>query len=112
MDILGTASLLPVDTDGAVDAGKSDYIYRFAPLAGIYGGSLEVFRNMIAQHCSGSASRTTRRPSRRRPSSSRERAPLRVSAVLECIAMHAYRVLKVGIRWPAAAADRPSASHR
>ena len=53
MDILGTASLLPVDTDGAVDAGKSEYIYRFAPLAGIYGGSLEVFRNMIAQHVLG-----------------------------------------------------------
>ena len=53
MDILGTAALLPVDTDGAVDAGKSEYIYRFAPLAGIYGGSLEVFRNMIAQHVLG-----------------------------------------------------------
>ena len=26
---------------------------RFAPLAGIYGGSLEVFRNMIAQHVLG-----------------------------------------------------------
>ena len=42
MDILGTAALLPVETDGAVDAGKSEYVYRFAPLAGIYGGSLEV----------------------------------------------------------------------
>ncbi len=27
--------------------------YRFAPLVGIYGGTLEVFRNMIAQHVLG-----------------------------------------------------------
>jgi 3-oxocholest-4-en-26-oyl-CoA dehydrogenase alpha subunit len=53
MDILGAASLLPVGTDGAVDDGKSEYIYRFAPLLGIYGGTLEVFRNMIAQHVLG-----------------------------------------------------------
>ena len=28
-------------------------LYRFAPLVGIYGGTLEVFRNMIAQHVLG-----------------------------------------------------------
>jgi 3-oxocholest-4-en-26-oyl-CoA dehydrogenase alpha subunit len=53
MDILGTASTLPVGTDGAADDGASEYIYRFAPLAGIYGGTLEVFRNMIAQYVLG-----------------------------------------------------------
>jgi alkylation response protein AidB-like acyl-CoA dehydrogenase len=53
MDILGTASLLPVGTDGAADDGAAEYIYRFAPLVGIYGGTLEVFRNMIAQHVLG-----------------------------------------------------------
>lgn len=53
MDILGAASILPIETDGAVDGGRSEYIYRFAPLAGIYGGTLEVFRNMIAQHVLG-----------------------------------------------------------
>ena len=53
MDILGTASSLPLGTHGASDDGASEYIYRFAPLIGIYGGTLEVFRNMIAQHVLG-----------------------------------------------------------
>jgi alkylation response protein AidB-like acyl-CoA dehydrogenase len=53
MDILGTASTLPVSTDGAADDGASEYVYRFAPLVGIYGGTLEVFRNMIAQYMLG-----------------------------------------------------------
>jgi alkylation response protein AidB-like acyl-CoA dehydrogenase len=50
MDILGSASALPIETDGAADDGGAEYIYRWAPLCGIYGGTLEVFRNMIAQH--------------------------------------------------------------
>ncbi|NED60157.1 acyl-CoA dehydrogenase, partial [Streptomyces sp. SID10244] len=53
MDILGPASVLPVETRGAVDDGASEYLYRWAPLCGIYGGTLEVFRNMIAQHALG-----------------------------------------------------------
>ncbi len=53
MDISGAASVLPIETPGAADGGTSEYLYRFAPLAGIYGGSLEVFRNMIAQHVLG-----------------------------------------------------------
>lgn len=53
MDLLGAASALPRDTDGAVDDGISEYTYRFAPLVGIYGGTLEVFRNMIAQYMLG-----------------------------------------------------------
>ncbi|MDG4664621.1 acyl-CoA dehydrogenase family protein [Mycobacterium sp. 236(2023)] len=53
MDILGAASALPVGTDGAADDGAAEYVYRFAPLVGIYGGTLEVFRNMIAQHVLG-----------------------------------------------------------
>ena len=53
MDILGTASVLPVGTEGAADDGAAEYVYRFAPLVGIYGGTLEVFRNMIAQHVLG-----------------------------------------------------------
>jgi len=53
MDILGTASALPVGADGAPDDGASEYVFRFAPLAGIYGGTLEVFRNMIAQYALG-----------------------------------------------------------
>jgi 3-oxocholest-4-en-26-oyl-CoA dehydrogenase alpha subunit len=53
MDILGTAASLPMGADGAADDGASEYAYRFAPLVGIYGGTLEVFRNMIAQHVLG-----------------------------------------------------------
>lgn len=53
MDLLGAASSLPAGTDGAIDDGASEYIYRFAPLVGIYGGTLEVFRNMIAQYVLG-----------------------------------------------------------
>ncbi|UNB50367.1 acyl-CoA dehydrogenase family protein [Mycolicibacterium sp. YH-1] len=53
MDILGTAAVLPVGTDGAADAaddGGIEYLFRLASPMGIYGGTLEVFRNMIAQH--------------------------------------------------------------
>ena len=53
MDILGTASSLPIGTEGAADDGAAEYVYRFAPLVGIYGGTLEVFRNMIAQYVLG-----------------------------------------------------------
>ncbi|KUH82874.1 MULTISPECIES: acyl-CoA dehydrogenase family protein [unclassified Mycobacterium] len=53
MDILGTASSLPLGADGAADDGAAEYVYRFAPLVGIYGGTLEVFRNMIAQYALG-----------------------------------------------------------
>jgi alkylation response protein AidB-like acyl-CoA dehydrogenase len=53
MDVLGAAATLPVETDGAADDGASEYVYRFAPLSGIYGGTLEVFRNMIGQYVLG-----------------------------------------------------------
>ena len=53
MDLLGTASALPVDTNGAVDDGGAEYVFRLATPTGIYGGTLEVFRNMIAQHALG-----------------------------------------------------------
>jgi alkylation response protein AidB-like acyl-CoA dehydrogenase len=53
MDLLGTAASLPLGTDGAADDGAAEYVYRFAPLVGIYGGTLEVFRNMIAQYVLG-----------------------------------------------------------
>jgi 3-oxocholest-4-en-26-oyl-CoA dehydrogenase alpha subunit len=53
MDLLGAASALPFGTDGAADDGSAEYVYRFAPLVGIYGGTLEVFRNMIGQYTLG-----------------------------------------------------------
>ena len=53
MDLLGTAGSLPVGADGAADDGGAEYIFRLAGPTGIYGGTLEVFRNMIAQHALG-----------------------------------------------------------
>jgi alkylation response protein AidB-like acyl-CoA dehydrogenase len=53
LDVHGAASALPVGAEGAADDGAAEYIYRFAPLVGIYGGTLEVFRNMIAQYALG-----------------------------------------------------------
>lgn len=53
MDILGAAAALPAGADGAADDGAAEYAFRFAPLVGIYGGTLEVFRNMIAHYMLG-----------------------------------------------------------
>jgi alkylation response protein AidB-like acyl-CoA dehydrogenase len=50
MDILGAASVLPTDTKGSADEGAAEYLFRHALPTGIYGGTMEVFRNMIAQH--------------------------------------------------------------
>ncbi|TDH56439.1 acyl-CoA dehydrogenase [Mycobacterium eburneum] len=55
MDILGAASSLPAETDGAADDGSAEYLFRLASPTGIYGGTLEVFRNMIARHALGLA---------------------------------------------------------
>jgi alkylation response protein AidB-like acyl-CoA dehydrogenase len=46
MDVLGTSSSVPLGTD-------AEYLFRLAGPTGIYGGTLEVFRNMIAQHVLG-----------------------------------------------------------
>lgn len=53
MDIVGSAGALPVGTPGAIDDGAAEYIFRLAGPTGIYGGTLEVFRNMIAQQALG-----------------------------------------------------------
>src|ERR1700744_6124919 len=45
MDMLGTASPLPADTKAS-----PEFLFRHALPTGIYGGTMEVFRNMIAQH--------------------------------------------------------------
>jgi alkylation response protein AidB-like acyl-CoA dehydrogenase len=53
MDILGPAAALPAEAPGSVAGGGAEYLYRWAPLIGIYGGTIDVFRNMIAQHVLG-----------------------------------------------------------
>jgi alkylation response protein AidB-like acyl-CoA dehydrogenase len=50
MDLLGPAAALPPGTPGSPDDGATESVYRLALPMGIYGGTLEVFRNMIAQH--------------------------------------------------------------
>ncbi|MCV7102156.1 acyl-CoA dehydrogenase family protein [Mycobacterium palustre] len=50
MDMLGTPSALPTDTPGSATDGAVESLFRLALPLGIYGGTLEVFRNMIAQH--------------------------------------------------------------
>lgn len=53
MDVLGTAAALPVGAEGAADDGGAEYLFRLAGPTGIYGGTLEVFRNVIAQRALG-----------------------------------------------------------
>ncbi|UUO00654.1 acyl-CoA dehydrogenase family protein [Mycolicibacterium novocastrense] len=53
MDLLGAAGSLPTGAEGAAGDGGVEYAFRLAGPAGIYGGTLEVFRNMIAQHALG-----------------------------------------------------------
>ncbi|CQD08441.1 acyl-CoA dehydrogenase middle domain-containing protein [Mycobacterium europaeum] len=50
MDMLGSASALPTEAPGSATDGAAEHLYRLALPLGIYGGTLEVFRNMIAQH--------------------------------------------------------------
>ena len=50
MDVLGAAGAVAADSAG--DPGL-EYIFRLAGPTGVYGGTLEVFRNMIAQHALG-----------------------------------------------------------
>ena len=45
----GDASALPADTPGSADDGAVEFMFRHGVPAGIYGGTMEVFRNMIAQ---------------------------------------------------------------
>lgn len=53
MDVLGSGAALPVETVGAADDGAAEYVFRLAGPTGVYGGTLEVFRNMIAAHTLG-----------------------------------------------------------
>jgi alkylation response protein AidB-like acyl-CoA dehydrogenase len=41
---------LPTDSQGSASDGAAEHLYRLALPLGIYGGTLDVFRNMIAQH--------------------------------------------------------------
>jgi alkylation response protein AidB-like acyl-CoA dehydrogenase len=53
MDILGAAAALPGGAREAPVGGAAEFLFRLAGPTGVYGGTLEVFRNMIAQHALG-----------------------------------------------------------
>jgi 3-oxocholest-4-en-26-oyl-CoA dehydrogenase alpha subunit len=50
MDVVGSSSVLQ---EGAFGGSTVEHLYRWAPLIGIYGGTIDVFRNMIAQYVLG-----------------------------------------------------------
>ncbi|MDO9485893.1 MAG: acyl-CoA dehydrogenase family protein [Actinomycetota bacterium] len=52
-DLLGPAGLLPMDEEGSIGNGDTEYAHRFAQGTGTYGGTVEVFRTIIAQHVLG-----------------------------------------------------------
>jgi alkylation response protein AidB-like acyl-CoA dehydrogenase len=53
MDLVGSASLLSEGSPGAEAAGSIEFAHRFAQGTATYGGTVEVFRQMIAQHVLG-----------------------------------------------------------
>jgi 3-oxocholest-4-en-26-oyl-CoA dehydrogenase alpha subunit len=53
VDLIGAEALLPHNADGAVADGAVDEAHRFSQGTATYGGTVEVFREMIAQHVLG-----------------------------------------------------------
>jgi 3-oxocholest-4-en-26-oyl-CoA dehydrogenase alpha subunit len=53
VDLVGPEALIAFGEPGALDEGAVDHAHRFAQGAATYGGTVEVFRQMIAQHMLG-----------------------------------------------------------
>jgi alkylation response protein AidB-like acyl-CoA dehydrogenase len=53
IDLIGPEALLGHGADGAIDDGEIDYAHRFAQGTATYGGTTEVFKNMIAERLLG-----------------------------------------------------------
>jgi alkylation response protein AidB-like acyl-CoA dehydrogenase len=53
MDLVGPEALISEGTQDALGHGHIDYAHRFAQGTATYGGTVEVFRAMIAQHVLG-----------------------------------------------------------
>lgn len=53
IDLVGPAGTLPFGADGAIEDGVIEYAHRFAQVTATYGGTVEVFRNVIAEHILG-----------------------------------------------------------
>lgn len=50
LDVLGPEGLVHVGGTGAVGEGAADYAHRYAQGTATYGGTVEIFRTIIAQH--------------------------------------------------------------
>jgi alkylation response protein AidB-like acyl-CoA dehydrogenase len=53
MDLLGPDAVIREGADGAVGGGRIEFAHRFAQGTATYGGTVEVFRGIIAQHVLG-----------------------------------------------------------
>jgi alkylation response protein AidB-like acyl-CoA dehydrogenase len=53
IDLVGPEALLAYGADGAVGDGVLEFAHRFAQGTATYGGTTEIFKNMIAQHVLG-----------------------------------------------------------
>ncbi|OFB35868.1 acyl-CoA dehydrogenase [Mycolicibacterium sp. (ex Dasyatis americana)] len=53
MDVSGAAGCVPTDSEEACHDGIFEFFHRLALPTGVYGGTLEVYRNMIAEHSLG-----------------------------------------------------------
>jgi 3-oxocholest-4-en-26-oyl-CoA dehydrogenase alpha subunit len=53
IDLMGPEALLTHGTDGAIDDGELDFAHRFAQGTATYGGTLEIFRTIIAHQILG-----------------------------------------------------------
>lgn len=52
-DLVGPVGLLPMNAEGGIGVGDIEYAHRFAQGTATYGGTVEVFRTIIAQHVLG-----------------------------------------------------------
>ncbi|GGM98547.1 acyl-CoA dehydrogenase [Streptomyces fuscichromogenes] len=53
VDLVGPEALLAYSADGAPAAGELDFAHRWAQGTATYGGTIEVFKNIVAQHVLG-----------------------------------------------------------
>jgi alkylation response protein AidB-like acyl-CoA dehydrogenase len=53
LTLVGPAAVVASEEPGAVEDGTFDFAHRFAQGTSIYGGTVEIFKNIIAQHVLG-----------------------------------------------------------
>ena len=59
IDLVGPEAILPYGADGAIADGVIEYAHRGAQVTATPGGTVEVFRTIIAQHTWGCRARIT-----------------------------------------------------